>query len=100
MGLALQGVVERREFKIPSDIRFETVDPISGQIARQWTSNPVKIALRPGQTVATGSDDRGIDVLEEPMRIKSDDTAIEATDDSIVKPSDNAGITEEELPPE
>ncbi len=89
-----------REFKIPSDIHFETVDPISGTIAKQWTSNPVKIALRSGQTVAAGSDDLGADAQEEPMRFESNDTVIEATDESIVKPADTNDIKEEELPPE
>lgn len=73
-----------REFKIPSDIHFETVDPVSGKIAKQGTSNPIKVALRSGQTVAGGLDD----------------SALEATGGPILKPSDNAGIIEEDLPPE
>ena len=89
-----------REFKIPSDIHFETVDPISGNIARQWTSNPVKIALRSGQTVAAGSDDLAGDALDESISTESDDTIIEAAEESIVKPANDAGIKEEELPPE
>ena len=89
-----------REFTIPSDIHFETVDPISGKIAKQWTSTPVKIALRSGQTVADRADDFAVDAPDESSNTELDDSAIEATDESIVKPADNAGIIEEELPPE
>jgi len=40
-----------REFAIPSDIRFEKVDPITGYKANDSTLNPVRIALREGQKV-------------------------------------------------
>lgn len=40
-----------REFVIPSDIRFEKIDPITGYKANDWTLNPMRIALREGQNV-------------------------------------------------
>jgi len=40
-----------REFAIPSDIRFEKVNPITGYKANDSTLNPVRIALREGQNV-------------------------------------------------
>jgi len=40
-----------REFAIPSDIRFEKVDPIIGYKANDSTLNSVRIALREGQKV-------------------------------------------------
>jgi len=40
-----------REFAIPSDIRFEKVDPITGYKANDSTLNPVRTALREGQKV-------------------------------------------------
>ena len=89
-----------REFTIPSDIHFETVDPVSGKIAGAWTSNPVKIALRSGQTVAAGSDDFRFDPADETISRETDDTVIEAADESTEKTADDAIIKEEDLPPE
>jgi penicillin-binding protein 1A len=40
-----------REFVIPSDIRFEKIDPITGYKANDSTLNPMRIALREGQNV-------------------------------------------------
>ena len=40
-----------REFSIPSDIRFERVDPIAGHKVNDSTPNSVTIALREGQKV-------------------------------------------------
>jgi len=38
-----------REFKIPSDIQFKMVDPITGMEATAFTLNPIRVALREGQ---------------------------------------------------
>ena len=40
-----------REFAIPPDIRFETVDPITGRAATETTLNPMRVALREGQSL-------------------------------------------------
>jgi 1A family penicillin-binding protein len=40
-----------REFAIPSDIRFEEVDPTTGRKANDSTLNPLRVALREGQEV-------------------------------------------------
>jgi len=40
-----------REFAIPSVIRFEKIDPITGYKANDSTLNPLRIALREGQKV-------------------------------------------------
>ncbi|UCE53343.1 MAG: PBP1A family penicillin-binding protein [Desulfobacterales bacterium] len=40
-----------REFAIPSDIQFQSIDPVTGFAAKQWTPNPVRVALRQGQEV-------------------------------------------------
>jgi 1A family penicillin-binding protein len=44
-----------REFAVPSDIRFEIVDAISGEITGQSSRSPVEVALRTSQTAAGGS---------------------------------------------
>jgi penicillin-binding protein 1A len=38
-----------REFTIPSDIRFKEIDPLTGREARDWTPNPIRVALREDQ---------------------------------------------------
>lgn len=40
-----------REFAIPPHIRFETVDPITGRAATETTLNPMRVALREGQSL-------------------------------------------------
>ena len=40
-----------REFAIPPDMRFETVDPITGRAATETTLNPMRVALREGQSL-------------------------------------------------
>ena len=40
-----------REFAIPPDIRFETVNPVTGRAANESTPNPMRIALREGQSL-------------------------------------------------
>jgi 1A family penicillin-binding protein len=73
-----------REFSIPSDIHFESVDPVSGEIAGQRTRDRVKVALRSGQTAAPASGE----------------SAFEAADKSGVEEKHKSDIIEEDLPPE
>ena len=40
-----------REFPIPSNIRFETVDATTGRVASPVTADPMQVALKQGQTV-------------------------------------------------
>jgi 1A family penicillin-binding protein len=54
-----------REFGVPSDIHFETVDPVNGEPAGELTRDPVKVALRAGQTVAATA--AKLDIKEEDL---------------------------------
>jgi penicillin-binding protein 1A len=89
-----------REFSVPSDIHFEMVDPVSGEIAGQWTQNPVKVALRSGQIAAalpaksaTEKAERTVaEALNEPSTMKADESATNKVNEST--------IIEEDLPPE
>jgi penicillin-binding protein 1A len=105
-----------REFTVPSDIHFETVDAISGEIAGQWTSNRVKVALRSGQVAAAIPGQSAIQVAGEPATMKSEQSIFEKADQSAVeetgksdtnkadrsttKKAENSTIIEEDLPPE
>ena len=40
-----------RVFSIPSGIRFENVDPLTGRAATYYTDNPVRVALQNGQSL-------------------------------------------------
>jgi penicillin-binding protein 1A len=88
-----------REFSVPSDIHFETVDPVSGEIAGNWTQNPVQVALRSGETAAAP---------DKPSTVKADKSSLEETNrptveegqkSTIIK-ADESAIKEEDLPPE
>jgi hypothetical protein len=81
-----------REFTVPSDIHFETVDAISGEIAGEWTSNRVKVALRSGQVAAAIPGQPAIQAADEPAILKAGESAATKADKST--------ITEEDLPPE
>ncbi len=41
-----------REFSMPSEIRFETVDPITGYAVGSGVANSLRVAVRKGQTIA------------------------------------------------
>ena len=73
-----------REFSVPSDIHFETVDSVSGEIAGHWTRSPVQVALRSGQIAAAAPDK----------------SATEKADKSNTEKTDESAIKEEDLPPE
>ena len=97
-----------REFTVPSNIRFETVDPVSGEIASQWTRGAVKVALRSGQIGAALSDKpiaeeverTSVQVLDEPATMKAGKSAVEGTGGHVIQTEDTSGIKEEDLPPE
>jgi penicillin-binding protein 1A len=105
-----------REFTVPSDIHFETVDAVSGEIAGQWTSNRVKVALRsgqvaaaiPGQSAVQAADestpmkaDKSGDVTsEQPIFERAPQPAIGEAGRSTTKKAENSIIIEEDLPPE
>jgi hypothetical protein len=105
-----------REFTVPSDIQFETVDAVSGEIAGQWTSNRVKVALRSGQVAAAIPDQPAIQAADEPSTMKAGKSAttkadksgtakpeqpiFEKADQPAIEESGKSTITEEDLPPE
>ena len=81
-----------REFTVSSDIHFETVDPVSGEIAGQWTRSPVQVALRSSQMAAA--------VPGRPNTNEANRPAIQAAGQSGTEKTDESTITEEDLPPE
>jgi penicillin-binding protein 1A len=89
-----------REFTVPPEIRFESIDPVNGEVAAQWTRSPVQVALRSGpladavpQRPATKGADRSATIkADEPAIMKADEPATIKADESI--------IIEEDLPPE
>jgi membrane carboxypeptidase/penicillin-binding protein len=89
-----------REFTVPADIHFETVDPVSGEIAGQWTSNPVKVALRSGQIAAAIPDQPVIQEAGKSGTVKSEQSIFEKADQPAVEEAGKSTITEEDLPPE
>jgi penicillin-binding protein 1A len=97
-----------REFTVPPDIRFETVDPFSGEIAGQWTRRPVKVALRSGQAAASISDppatnesDRpAVQAADEPSTSKAGQPAVDEAGGPVIEAEGNSTIKEEDLPPE
>jgi 1A family penicillin-binding protein len=97
-----------REFTVPPDIHFETVDPVSGEIASQWTQSPVKVALRSGQ-IADGVPQRSetneagrpaIQAADEPSTTKADQPTADEAGRPVMEAEDNSAIKEEDLPPE
>ena len=105
-----------REFTVPSNIRFETVDPVSGEIAGQWTRSPVKVALRSGQVAAAlpgeattnkanestieEADRPAVQAEDEPSTTKAGQPAVDKAGGPVIEAEDNSTIKEEDLPPE
>lgn len=105
-----------REFNVPSNIRFETVDPVSGEIAGQWTRSPVKVALRSGQVAAAlpgeattnkadestieEADRPAVQAEDEPSTTKAGQPAVDKAGGPVIEAEDNSTIKEEDLPPE
>jgi penicillin-binding protein 1A len=98
-----------REFIVPADIHFASVDPINGALAGQWVQNRVKVALRSGQTASDvpvqpieAGADRPVTQAADDITIKKGDEpttqAVEKPD--VVESADDSPIKEEELPPE
>ena len=81
-----------REFTVSSDIHFETVDPVSGEIAGQWTRSPVQVALRSSQMAGA--------VPGHPKTNEAGRPAIQEAGQSGTEKTDESTITEEDLPPE
>jgi len=105
-----------REFTVPSDIHFETVDAVSGETAGEWTSNRVKVALRSDQVAGAIPEQPAIQAADAPSTMKAgksgtvkpkqsnlekaDQPAVEETGKSATNKEDRSTITEEDLPPD
>ena len=97
-----------REFAVPSDIHFEALDPVSGEIANQWTRNAVQVALRSSQVAADMSGQHTANTAErtavqaaDPFSTgKSEPTFIEQANPPFIRKPDKSTITEEDLPPD
>jgi penicillin-binding protein 1A len=79
-----------REFTVPPDIHFETVDPVGGEIAGQWTRRPLKVALRSSQATAAGPDGAAASKAGKP--------AIEAADRTVIQTPDKSGTEASSTP--
>ena len=97
-----------REFTVPSDIHFEMVNPVSGEIADQWTQNPVKVALRSGQMAAAvmqrpktnGAGRTTFMEVDKSGNVKANERVTPKTDKSVTPKADKSTIIEEDLTPE
>lgn len=97
-----------REFVVPSDIHFATVDPVNGAIAGPGVRNKVKVALRSGQTASKvpvqpieSSNERPVaEIRDETSVKKGAEPGTQTVDKPLVESSDESTIREEELPPE
>ena len=113
-----------REFIVPSNIHFASVDPINGAIAGQWVQNKVRVALRSGQAASDVpvqptqevTDRLTTQTTDESATIKADKSTIRKGDEPtpltvdksatttmpkpVVKSTNDSDIKEEELPPE
>ena len=97
-----------REFTVPSDIHFEVVDPVSGEIAGQWTRNPVQVALRSDQTTVAAAGQPGTNETDRRAAQAADQSGT-ATSESLnfqkanqpnTEKANKSTITEEDLPPD
>jgi hypothetical protein len=97
-----------REFVVPSDIHFATVDPINGAIAGPWVQNKVKVSLRAGQTVSdvpvqaveTVTGRSATEIMDQTTLQKGDEPATQTVGQPFVESTDESTIQEEELPPD
>lgn len=97
-----------REFTVSSDIHFETVDPVSGEIAGQWTRSPVQVALRSSQTAAGGSGQLPTKEADLPALQAQDQAGTAQPGPSVSEKAqqfgtikaDKPAIKEEDLPPD
>ena len=97
-----------REFTVPSDIHFEVVDPVNGEIAGQWTRNPVQVALRSDQTTVAAAGQPGTNETDRRAAQAADQSGT-ATSESLnfqkanqpnTEKANKSTITEEDLPPD
>jgi membrane carboxypeptidase/penicillin-binding protein len=97
-----------REFVVPSDIHFATVNPINGAIAGAWVQHKVKVALRAGQTASnapvqpteTVTGRSATEIMDEATLQKGDEPATQTVGQPFVDTADDSLIREEELPPD
>jgi penicillin-binding protein 1A len=97
-----------REFIVPSDIHFATVNPINGAIAGAWVQHKVKVALRAGQTASnapvqpteTVTGRSATEITDEAALQKGDEPATQTVGQPFVDTADKSAIKEEELPPD
>jgi penicillin-binding protein 2D len=97
-----------REFTVPADIYFESVDPVSGEIAGQWTQSPVQVALRssqmtaavPGQSTANEAERPANQAADQSGTAKSESSIFEKANRSNTDKTGESAIIEEDLPPE
>ena len=97
-----------REFTVPSDIHFEVVDSVSGEIAGQWTRNPVQVALRSDQTTVAAAgqpstnetDRRAAQAADQSGTATSESLNFQKTNQPNTEKANKSTITEEDLPPD
>ncbi len=89
-----------REFTVPSEIRFETVDPISGAVAGQWTRGAVQVALRSGQIATAVVQQPATNGTDQSAPHKADKPALVEAGKSDTNKENESIIIEEDLPPE
>ena len=97
-----------REFVVPSDVHFATVDPINGAIAGPWVQNKVKVALRAGQTASdvpvqhteTVMGRSAAEIMDETTLQKGEEPGTQTVGQPFVESADKSAIKEEELPPD
>ena len=97
-----------REFTVPSDIYFESVDPVNGEIAAKWTRNAVQVALRSSQTVAAATGHPSTNETDLPALQAQDQAGPAKPGPSVLEKAQQFGtikiekpaITEEDLPPD
>lgn len=97
-----------REFVVPSEIHFATVNPINGATAGPWVQNKIKVALRadqsasdvPLQPTETMRGRSATEITDEATLQKGDESAPQTVGQPFVDSEDKSAIKEEELPPE
>jgi membrane carboxypeptidase/penicillin-binding protein len=97
-----------REFVVPPDIHFESVDPLNGEIAAKWTRNAVQVALRSSQMVAAATGHPSTNEADLPALQDQDQASTAKSKPSVFEKAQQFGtiktekpaITEEDLPPD
>jgi len=89
-----------REFTVPPEIRFESIDPVSGEVAAQWTRSPVQVALRSGQAADAVPQRPATSGMDRSATLKADESVTQKADEPANLKADESIIIEEDLPPE